>query len=373
MRLSNVIQLGIKEIRSLARDRTMMILILYAFTLAVYAGASAEPDSLNRAPIAIVDEDRSALSQRLVDAFYPPYFVQPKLIDHREMDARMDAGLDTFALDIPVDFQADVLAGRQPAVQLNVDATRMSQAFTGTSYVNQIISDEVAEFVNRYRDGSEVSIALVPRSRFNPELNKTWFGSVMELINNVTLLAIVLTGAALIREREHGTIEHLLVMPVTPLEIMTSKIWSMGLVVLVATGLSLALVIHTLLKVPLHGSIMLFLFGAALEIFATTALGILLGTIARSMPQFGLLFVLVLLPMQMLSGAMTPRESMPEFVQVIMLASPNTHFVLLAQAVLFRGAGFSVVWPQLLSLAAIGAILFAISLTQFRKSISTMV
>jgi len=372
MRLANVLHLGIKELRSLGRDRTMVILIVYAFTLAIYAAASAEPESLNRAPIAIVDEDRSALSQRIVEAFYPPYFVPPKLIDQNAMDARMDAGLDTFALDIPPDFQSDVLAGRQPAIQLNVDATRMSQAFTGSSYINEIVTEEVAEFVNHHRNGTDIPVELVSRIRFNPELEKAWFGSVMELINNVTLLAIVLTGAALIREREHGTIEHLLVMPVTPAEIMTSKIWAMGLVVLVATTFTLFVVVRGLLQVPLSGSIPLFLGGAALDIVATTALGILLGTVARSMPQFGLLFVLVLLPLQMLSGASTPYESMPQVVQLVMLAAPNTHFVMLAQAVLFRGAGIGVVWPQLVAMTVIGAVLFALALSRFRKSIGAM-
>ena len=372
MRLSNVFQLGIKELRSIGRDRTMLILIVYAFSVAIDVAASSMPDSLNRAPIAIVDEDRSPLSQRITDAFYPPYFVPPKLIGSSEMDARMDAGLDTFALDIPPNFQRDVLAGRQPAIQLNVDATRMTQAFTGTSYVQTIVSDEVEAFVQRYRDDAPLAIDLVPRIRFNAELNKSWFGSIMEIINNVTLLSIVLTGAALIREREHGTIEHLLVMPVTHAEIMVSKVWAMGLIVLAATAFSLVVVVQGLLDVPIQGSVPLFLAGAALEIFASTALGILLGTVSRSMPQFGLLLILILLPMEMLSGAMTPRESMPEFVQVVMLAAPNTHFVLLAQAILFRGAGLAVVWPQFLSLAAIGAVLFTVSLLRFRKSISTM-
>ena len=200
-------------------------------------------------------------------------------------------------------------------------------------------------------------------------LNRSWFGAVVQLINQITMLSIVLTGAALIREREHGTIEHLLVMPVTPFEIMTSKIWSMGLVVLAASAVSLIFVVRGLLAVPIEGSVPLFLAGAALQLFATTSLGIFLATIAGSMPQFGLLLILVLLPLQMLSGSMTPRESMPEFVQTIMLAAPNTHFVMLAQSILFRGAGIAVVWPQFLALAGIGSALFLFSLSRFRKSL----
>jgi ABC-2 type transport system permease protein len=216
------------------------------------------------------------------------------------------------------------------------------------------------------------AVDLALRVRFNPELNKSWFGGVMEVISRITMLAIVLTGAALIREREHGTVEHLLVMPVTPFEIMSSKVWAMALVVLVSAGVSLAFVVQGLLAVPIEGSIALFLMGAVLHLFATTSMGIFLATIARSMPQFGLLLMLVLLPLQILSGSVTPRESMPEFVQLAMQAAPTTHFVTLAQAILFRGAGLVVVWPQLVALALIGAVLFTLSLARFRKTLATM-
>lgn len=372
MRASHILHLGIKELRSLARDPIMLVLIVYAFSVGVYAKATVLPDTLNKAPIAIVDEDHSPLSQRIASAFYPPYFVSPKLITQAEMDARMDAGLDTFALDIPPDFQRDLLAGRQPIIQLNVDATRMSQAFTGSRYTHTIVTDEVRAFVQHDRDVAEQRVALVPRVRFNPQLDKSWFGSIMEVINNVTMLSIVLTGAALIREREHGTVEHLLVMPVTPFEIMAGKVWAMGLVVLVASALSLVVVVRGLLSVPIEGSIALFVVGTAFHLFATTSMGILLGTVARSMPQFGLLMVLLLLPLLMLSGSVTPRESMPVLVQQLMQIAPNTHFVKLAQAILYRGAGLDVVWPQLAALAFIGAILFGIALARFRRTIAVM-
>ena len=372
MRLSHVLNLGIKELRSLWRDPIMLFLILYVFTFSVYTRATAMPETLNKAPIAIVDEDRSPLSTRIVSAFYPPHFLLPRLIDAAEMDARMDAGFDTFALDIPPEFQRDVLAGRSPVIQLNVDATRMSQAFTGSGYVQTIVNDEVQAFVRGHPHSPDLPVDLALRARFNPELNKSWFAAIMSIINEVTMLSIVLTGAALIREREHGTVEHLLVMPVTPLEIMFSKVWSMGLVVLGAATASLLFVVQAGLGVPLHGSVPLFVAGAAVHLFATTSMGIFLGTVARSMPQFGLLLMLVLLPLQMLSGASTPRESMPEIVQLVMLGAPNTHFVMLAQGILYRGAGFGVVWPQFLTLAAIGTILFALALARFRRALATM-
>ncbi len=189
----------------------------------------------------------------------------------------------------------------------------------------------------------------------------------MGIIGNVTMLAIILAGAAVIREREHGTMDHLLVMPVTPFEIAMAKVWANGLVITIAVGLSLTIVVRMLLGIPVAGSVPLFMGGVALYLFFATAIGIVLATIARSMPQLGLLYMLVAMPMNMLSGSNTPLESMPPALQAIMQISPSTHFVSFAQAILYRGAGFSVVWPDFVAVAAIGGGLFALALARFRS------
>jgi len=405
MRLANIWNLGIKELRSLAHDVVMIVLIIYAFSLSVYSVAKAMPETLSDVPIAIVDEDQSQLSGRIIDAFFPPQFMPPAIISRTQMDARMDAGSDTFAVDIPPDCERDVMAGRNPRIQLNVDATRMHQAFTGGAYIQNIILGEVDAFVKRYsasglqpaggypRYGREATAgAFAGRSteseewpqrgvevpdlalytRFNPNLERSWFGAVVEIVNEVTMLSIVLTGAALIREREHGTVEHLLVMPVTPFEIMTSKIWSMALVVLGVSAFSIVFLVQGVMSIPIQGSVALFLTGAAVELFATTSLGIFLATFARSMPQFGLLMILVLIPLVLLSGGFTPYESMPEPVQIVMLAAPTTHLVALAETILFRGAGLSLVWKQFAALAAIGSVFFGVALARFRTTITFM-
>jgi ABC-2 type transport system permease protein len=371
-KFKNVLNLGRKELWSLARDPMMLLLILYVFTVSIYTSATAQPETLHNASIAIVDEDQSPLSARIASAFYPPDFTRPKMITQGEMDSGMDSGTFTFALNIPPNFQRDVLAGRSPAVQLNIDATRMSQAFSGNGYIQQVVMGEVNEFVQRYRASTALPVDLALRVRFNPSLEKSWFGSIAEIINAVAMLSIILTGAALIREREHGTIEHLLVMPVTPGEIMASKVCAMGLVVLVATAMSLNIVVRGLLQVPIEGSIPLFLCGVVLCLFAMTSLGIYMATLSRSMPQFGLLLILTLIPMNMLSGGRTPRESMPEIVQDLMQLAPTTHFVELGQAILFRGAGLETVWKPFLALLVIGTLLFVLSLRRFRKTISQM-
>jgi len=368
--LANIYQLGVKELWSLWRDPMMLVLIVYVFTASVYTKATSMPETLHNAPIAIVDEDNSALSQRIASAFYPPQFTPPAMIDYGSVDPGMDAGQYTFALVIPPNFQRDVLAGRSPAAQLNVDATRMSQAFTGSGYIQQIFTGEVNEFVKRYRGTDAPPVDLALRARFNPALDKAWFGSVVQIINHITLLSIILTGAALIREREHGTIEHLLVMPLTPFEIMMAKIWAHGLAVLCGVSFALIVMVEHVLAVPIAGSLPLFLAAAACYLFAAASIGIFLGTLARSMPQFGLLVILSIIPLLMLSGGVSPRESMPAMVQNIMLAAPTTYFVRLAQGILYRGAGLDVIWRDLLLMTGVGACFFTVALIRFRKAVT---
>jgi len=370
MILMNIFNLGIKELRSLYRDPIMIVFILFAFIFLVYAAGKGLSQELYNAPIAVVDEDRSPLSYRITNAFYDPYFKTPERIDMMDIDPGMDAGKFTFVIDIPANFQRDVLAGKLPEIQVNVDATQMTQAFIGASYIQNIITGEINTYISSRRTETMLPVRLNIRMRFNPTLTSSWFASVMEFINMITMLSVILTGAALIREREHGTLEHLLVMPITPIEIILSKVWSMGLVVLVAAGLSLYFVVEGLLEMPIVGSKSLFLFGVMLHLFSTTSLGILLGTVARSMPQLGILMILVMLPLQMLSGGVTPYESMPELVQNIMQVAPTTYFVKFAQAILYRGASFDMVWSNLLANLIIGIVFFLIALVLFRKSLS---
>lgn len=289
------------------------------------------------------------------------------------MERRLELGQDTFALDLPPHFERDVLAGRDPAVQLNVDATRIGQAYSGSGYVQAIVQRQVQAFLSRERQPVPPEpVELIIRARFNPELSKVWFGSIMQVINQVTMLSLILSGAALVRERDRGTLEHLLAMLVTPLEIMLAKAWSMGLVVLVAAALSLLVIVRGVLQVPIAGSLPLFLLGTAVHLFATTSLGMLIATVSRSMQQFGLLLLMVLLPLQMLSGSITPRESMPTWVQLLMLLAPNTHYVILSQGILYRGAGLAMLWPEFMILLIIGALLLSLALLRFRRSIGTL-
>ncbi len=367
--LRNILRLGIKEIYSVLRDPVLMGLILYTFTLAIYEVAKNVKTEVDNAAIAIVDEDRSPLSNSIRAAFLPPYFQPAVLIGLEDIDPVMNAGKFTFVLDIPPDFQADMMAGRRPELQINIDATAMTLAGNGAAYIQTIIQRELLRF--SARPAADLPATLQIRAMFNPNLSSSWFMSVTQLVSNITILSIVLSGAAVIRERERGTIEHLLVMPVTPVQIMLAKVWSNGLVIVAACIASIYGVVEGVLGVPISGSVGFFAAGAVLYLFSVTSLGIMLSTIARTMPQFGLLSIPVFVVLNLLSGAMTPMESMPQQMQTIMQASPTTHFIKFSHAVLFRDAGLATVWGELVWVAGIGALFFGLALSRFRAAMST--
>jgi ABC-2 type transport system permease protein len=372
--VSNVFHLGRKELISLRHDLVMVVLIVYGFTGMVYIPAVGTVIEVRNATVAVVDEDRSTLSHRLADALPRPWFKPPVRLTPADIDGAMDAGRFTFVIDIPPRFQADILAGRRPYLQINVDATHMSQAGVGSGYLQEVFRTEIERWLETHdirRPDDPVDAVI--RIRYNPNLYSHWFLGVMMMINVITLLAVVLSGAALIREREHGTLEHLLVMPLGPAEIMLAKVWSNAVIVVVAATLCLILVIGGLLETPLRGSLPLFILGTLLYVFAVTAIGIFLATVARSMPQLGLLSIPVVFPMVVLSGNTTPFDSMPPAIQTIMQASPSTHFVEVAQAIIYRGGGLEVVWPQLLVVAGIGGVFFLGALARLRRSLATAI
>jgi ABC-2 type transport system permease protein len=367
----NILWLGLKEIRSLLSDAVMVLFVGYAFTLAIYVQATGTSSEVNNASIAFVDEDGSQLSKELFNAFYPPRFKIPVLIDSQESQEMMDKGDLMFVVVIPPEFERHLRAGRNPSIQVNIDATAMQQAGIGAGYIRSIIDDRISSYLRRTDEpGAAKPIDLVIRKRFNPNSVSSWFKSVVAIINQISLLTVVLTGAAVIREREHGTLEHLLVMPLNAFEIAMAKVWANGLVILIATAASLFLIVQLALKVPFAGSFALWFGGVILYLFFATALGIFLGTISRSMAQFALLIILVILVLMLLSGGSTPVESQPKWLQYLTYLLPARHFVSFSQVIIYRGGGFGAVWRQFLMVTAVGLGFFVYSLRMFRKSIA---
>jgi ABC-2 type transport system permease protein len=371
--LWHIVQLGIKELLSLFRDPVLLFLIAYSFTFSVYTPSKSAVMDVINASVAVVDEDHSPLSRRIRDALLPPLFLPPAVIPFNEINRAMDEGKYTFVIDIPPKFEHDLNKGLTPTVELITDATAMSQAGRGPGYLQKIILNEVNHYLaNQGSRKNRDLVRLVSRARFNPNMQQGWFVAINQIINNISVLAIFLTGAAVLREREHGTIEHLLVMPLRPSELMFAKIWANGLVVVVAAMASLYLVVKGAIGVPIVGSIPLFVGGLIVYLFSVTALGIMLATLVRSMPQFGLLAFPVFIAMSLLSGGQTPLESMPIALQRIMQFVPSTHFVSFSQAVLFRNALPSMVWPDVTKMLLIGTAYTLFTLSRFRKMLAAV-
>ncbi len=370
-RLRRIFWLGLKETASLKRDPVMLALLVWAFTLAVLVEAGGVSGSVRNASLAVVDEDGSALSRSLVATLRPPEFQPPVAASAAEIDAAMDAGRFLFALTVPPRFEADLRAGRGPALQVLVDATAMEQAGLGHGYMTRLLSDEIARFARDRGLAAAPAVSLVVRSAFNPNRDQARFRAVVSLINHVTIMAMVLTGAAVMREREHGAMEHLLALPLTPFDIAAAKILANAAMVLAATALSLLLVVEGLMSVEVAGSRSLFLGLTALYLVSAAAFGLFLATLARSMAQFALLAILAIMAIQFLSGGETPVDGQPGWLRSLTLLLPSRHYVEAAQAVVFRGAPASAVWPSLLAIAVLGAALLAGGLTLFRRSVAT--
>ena len=366
----NVWQLSRKELQSLLGDVTLMALVAVVFSVVVYSVATGITSEVKNASVAVIDGDRSALSYRIRDALQPPYFQTPVPIAREDVDTLMDKGDYVFVLDIPPNIEADVLAGRAPQIQVLADATAMTLAGMGSGYINQIVQQEVAAFTHSGSLEAALPIKPVVSVWFNPNGETPWFTAMMQVLASTTLLSMIVAGAAVIREREHGTIEHLLVMPVRASEIAMAKILTNSAVIALAAWLSLRLVVMVWLQIPINGSIALFMAGTVLYLFSMTSLGVWLATLTPNMPQFGLLCLPIYMVTRLLSGADAPLEAMPQWIQQATQFSPVTQYAKFSQDVLFRSAEVAIVWPQLAAMTAMGAVFLTLALLRFRSMLA---
>lgn len=368
--IKNTFHLTIKEFRSLFSDPVLLGLIVYMFTFGVWTAVSASSTELKNAAIAIADHDQSTLSKQLRDSLLAPNFKPPVDITIDDIDRYMDTGRYTFVLDIPPNYEKDLLAGYAPKIQLLVDATAMTQAAIGTAYIQRIFGSEIQKFM-RQDTQQEGPIQPSIQVLYNPNHSSQWFMGAMQVVGNISLITLLLSGAAVIRERERGTIEHLLVMPVSSSEIALAKIIANGIIILTVALLSIYFVVHIGLDVPIRmRSLPLFALGIVAFLFSMASLGILLAILAPSMPQFGLLCIPIYIVMYMLSGAAAPIDNMPTLIQMLTQFSPQTVLSNFAQEVLFKHADISLVSTHLMKMFAAGAIFLSIALFQFKSMLS---
>jgi ABC-2 type transport system permease protein len=364
-----------KELRQLARDRALMVLIVYIFTLDIYIGSSTAPVDLHHAPVLVHDADHSAASRDLIYRFQPPYFRLLGEVQHTDAAIRLlDRGTAKILLDIPAHFAETLRRGEQTAtVQVLVDTSMVTVGYLASSYSTRIGATVGREWAARTLRGTGTDVAALPaidnqrRIWYNPDLNEAWFNGISELLSMITVACILLPAAALVREKERGTIEQLLVSPLTPLQVMFAKVLAMLLVMLTGTAVSLFGIMQPLFAVPMRGSPLLFFVLIALYAFTTVGLGLVVATFARSSGQMALLVLLLVMPIIMLSGTWTLLESMPAWLRHLMFLSPLRHFIAIAYGILLRGAGLPILWDSVLVMALLGSVLFAVGVWRFRR------
>ena len=288
----------------------------------------------------------------------------------------LDRGAAAVLLAIPPRFGERLEEGAGVSVQLLVDATHASTGYLASSYGARI----TARFGREWAAGDLArrgisgvrgpSIEHRPRIWANATLDEPWFATISELLTMITVACVLLPAAALVREKERGTIEQLLVSPLSPSQVMLSKTAAMTLVTLIGTAVAYFGIMRPVYGVPARGSLVLFFALTAVYAFTTAGLGLVAGTFARRSGQVGMLALLIVMPVVMLSGIRTPWESMPGWLRVVMMVSPLRHFIEIAYGILLRGAGLTVIWDSVLAMAVLGGLLFAAGVWRFRRQLS---
>jgi len=370
--LDRIAVMTLKELKQLSRDPILLIVIGYFFTADIYIAGAGIAIDLKNAPIAVIDRDHSAASRELIYRFQPPYFhFQQEIDSGREAVRLLDEGKVLAVIDIPEHFQRDLMAGRQVAVQMQVDASNATLGTLATSYAARIVGRFGMEMAERGMGTAQLQALPMVEDRqrvyYNPNQADPWFMSISKLLTVITMLSLMLPAAAAVREKERGTIEQLAVSPLSPTQILLPKVLAMGLALLGGVAASLFLIIEPVFQVPIKGSIPLFFLTTALYVFATSGLGLFIATLSRNLGQVVMLVLLIMMPMLLLSGAWTPPEAMPALLRHAMHLSPLFYYTEMAYAILLKGAGLEILWKPMLQLALLGSAVFAFGVWRFRR------
>jgi len=364
----------VKELLQLARDTALAIFLVYGFTLHIYLAGEGISLQLKKAVLVVHDADHSFASRDLIYRFRPPYFYfAGELTDAREGGRLLDQGKAMVMLDIPPRFQESLLQGEPMRVQLQVDASNSVIGFLAASYSAQIVERFVEEASGSHRQAQGKRFGALPfikdehRVWYNPNQNSAWFMTISELLAIVTIFAILLPASAMAREKERGTVEQLLVSPLTPVQIMLPKVLAMTLVVVIGTSVSVLVIMQPLFQLPMKGSFSLFLALTALYTFSTAGLGLLVVSFTRNLAQVGMMSILIAAPIIVLSGIWTPPEAMPTWLRYLMTLSPLFYFIDASYGILLRGAGLVILWKSTLGLALLGGGTFGLGVLRFRR------
>lgn len=374
---SRLVSLIRKEFLQFFRDWLVIVLILYSFVEPVLCGLSLSLDVKNM-PLVVVDADRSEASRELItkltnSEYFELYAV---LNSQTDLESLFDRGEVRLGLVIPTGFGRDLGRGDTVRVQLIADGSDAFTASVATGYAEQIIGAHSRRIeLQRLGVSEQTALARLPvvinqiRAQYDPALRYTHFNMLAMIGITMPFLGIVLGSVAIVREKERGTLEQLLVTPIQPWELIMAKLVPLGLIKMVGLAIGIAIAVWGF-GVPVRGSLGLYFALSTLIFMVGAGLGVAVGTVANNMQQALLLSFFLIFPMIFLSGMMAPVDNMPVVLQWLSLLNPLRYTLTITLGVFLKAVGMSVLWPQVVGLAVLGVVIFSASLARFRRSLA---
>lgn len=368
-----------KELIQIARDRPMVFLSLYIFAEIVNCGYALTME-VRHIPTAVLDRDSSFASRALVDRFRATVAFRVEFYprNEEELDRLLDSGQVALGLIIPPDFSRNLASGKTAAIEGVADGTETNNALIGLSYVTRVVRRQSFEIevARLNRAGLAALIDAVPsvdakvRAWYLPALTYVHFLMVSMIVLAVVIVGVLLASAGVVREKETGTFEQLLVTPVRPAELVVAKL--IPLIILEIVGLALGLALaFVLFGVPPHGNaaraLVLIFASSVLAVVASASIGLAIATVAANLQQALLLAFFILFPILFLSGTLVPVTAMPDWLRWLAYAGPVWHYLTVALDVYIKGVGPSVVWLHIALLTAITMILMGFAVLRLRR------
>jgi len=363
-----------KETLQFVRDKAIFFFVLYAFTLDIYMAGKGFVLTLSNAGVALFDMDKTKISREIARRIRPPYFKHKgEVRNNKEAIYLLDTSKVLGVIVIPPDFERKIMQKRSASFQVMLDGTQITSSTLAAAYIGEIVKEYSKELSYKLYGIPSSEIKNIPkideRSRvlFNPNLEDSYFTALNELFMVVTMISIILSATALVRERDYGTIEQLLVSPIEAKDVVISKVTFTVLALLIMTQISIIFVLKGVFNIPLKGSYLLFNLITAFYIFSSCGIGLLIATLAERLSEVGLLTILFLAPILFLSGGWVPSEAMPSWLVPLTYFSPLKYYTELGLGVYLRGEGLTLAWKEFLALGLIGSLYFLFGFLRFRK------
>ncbi len=354
--LEKFLTLLMKELLQFFRSKGLLAFAIYAFTLDIYFAATGISLTLRNAKFYVQDMDMTPLSRQYVYMFHEPYFnFQGYVLNPKELDQKLYSDKAIAVFVIPKHFERDFKKSKAQ-IALYINGAELASSYLFSAYAARITYDFIIKHLS-----NRSSVGLIraePRLYFNPNASSRDFMGISELMTVITLFLLILPAAAIIREKERGNIEMLMISPVENYVFMLAKVVAMGIVILSFSLFSMMFMVRGVLQIPVHGSVLQFLLLTAVFVFTASGLSMLIAAISENMRQVSQLAVLVLVPILYLSGSWTPIESMPKALQLLSYLSPLRYYIDGAFSILIKGLTLSQILPDVIGLVVLGGIIF---------------